>query len=296
MSVPGIAKVVVFLHGVGTHSGLYDNAARELNKRGFIVVSFDMQGHGLSEGDRFYVRKWRDYVEDACGFIQATRQKFGANAAIFVVGISSGALIGLLTAEKLQRDLAGIIVLGAPLQASTDTVYDRCLGALESTFGEIMPHFPLYANELDGFVGDEQVQNILNNDPLLEGSISARTALELRDNIPSAFDTTKTLALPLLILHGEKDTIAAMKSSEAFLQAYTGHTDKTMLRVKDGKHDLLIDDLMREVSVDSIATWMESRSGLIAAGGGKATKWASSVTSSVTSAIKQGLSHRMTKQ
>lgn len=63
--------VVVFQHGIQTHSGksfVLEDSGRKLNmalhsaeliKAGYALYSLDMLGHGYSEGDRWYVPDWQ---------------------------------------------------------------------------------------------------------------------------------------------------------------------------------------------------------------------------------------------
>lgn len=281
---------VILMHGLGTHSGLYEDAARALADRGFIVRGFDMQGHGRSEGDRFYLRRWRDLVEDGCGFVQAlkssTVSKPGSGEDIFLVGMSEGALVALLVAEKLQKDIKGVILVGpkltGPQNSNDNSPLDKIYAGLESVLGELFPHLPLWSTSLGNLVGSAQQNSLLENDPLCDGVIPARTAVEYRENAPTAFDTAKTVALPLLLLMAEQND--HLKASEAYLKEYA-FGDKAMHKLKSKGSDLLLDEVTRGDSVELIARWAEGKTA-----SGATKQWAASVTSHVTSAFRQGIS------
>ncbi|KNC72543.1 hypothetical protein SARC_14900, partial [Sphaeroforma arctica JP610] len=61
----GRARCILFIsHGFGEHCGRYDAQAAEFNKRGFLVVAHDHQGHGRSGGPRADISDYNIYVSD----------------------------------------------------------------------------------------------------------------------------------------------------------------------------------------------------------------------------------------
>lgn len=53
---------VIVVHGYLDHTGLYRNLVRELLRRQFSVVCFDLVGHGLSSGELGYIDSYNQYV------------------------------------------------------------------------------------------------------------------------------------------------------------------------------------------------------------------------------------------
>ena len=56
--------IVAIVHGVKSHSGYYQWAAEQLVARGLAVYALDLHGRGKSEGERFYLEKFADYLDD----------------------------------------------------------------------------------------------------------------------------------------------------------------------------------------------------------------------------------------
>ena len=52
---PGRA-VLVNLHGLGDHSGLYPNLGNRMPQAGLALYAYDMRGNGRSPGQRAYLR------------------------------------------------------------------------------------------------------------------------------------------------------------------------------------------------------------------------------------------------
>ncbi len=56
--------VVVICHGVKSHSGYYGWTAEQFVAEGLAVYGLDLHGRGQSDGDRFYLEKFQDYLDD----------------------------------------------------------------------------------------------------------------------------------------------------------------------------------------------------------------------------------------
>ena len=55
-------RVIVLLHGLGEHSGRYEDVAEFFNSNKIAVVALDHRGHGLSPGTRCHVSSFEDYL------------------------------------------------------------------------------------------------------------------------------------------------------------------------------------------------------------------------------------------
>jgi alpha-beta hydrolase superfamily lysophospholipase len=63
--------VMVIVPGFNAHSGRYRWAAEELVAAGLAVYAIDLRGRGKSQGERFYVEKVSDYVDDIATLVSA---------------------------------------------------------------------------------------------------------------------------------------------------------------------------------------------------------------------------------
>lgn len=54
---------VIVVHGYLDHTGLYRNLVKELLRRQFTVVCYDLIGHGLSSGELGYIDNYSQYVD-----------------------------------------------------------------------------------------------------------------------------------------------------------------------------------------------------------------------------------------
>ncbi len=59
--------VVVIVPGFNSHSGYYGWVAEQLIALGLSVYAVDLRGRGKSDGERFYVAQFADYLADVAG-------------------------------------------------------------------------------------------------------------------------------------------------------------------------------------------------------------------------------------
>src|SRR5205807_8955778 len=56
--------IMILVHGFNAHSGYMVWPAEQFAAKGFVVYALDLRGRGKSEGERFYVEKFSDYLGD----------------------------------------------------------------------------------------------------------------------------------------------------------------------------------------------------------------------------------------
>ena len=116
--IPDGAPVAVLLvvHGLAEHSGRYTNPVNYFVPKGYAVYSFDLAGHGKSDGKRGYVERFTNYVDDVKTYYDIVKQH-NKGTKIFLVGHSMGGTIATAYAIKHQDELNGLILSGAVLKA-----------------------------------------------------------------------------------------------------------------------------------------------------------------------------------
>ena len=114
--LPRNAKGTVFVvHGYFDHSALYRHLFSYLLERGYAVVTFDLPGHGLSDGERASIASFDHYVEAFDGLLAACADRLPQ--PWHAVGQSTGGAIVLkhLLEEVNGQSLFEHIALLAPL-------------------------------------------------------------------------------------------------------------------------------------------------------------------------------------
>ncbi|CAN5874098.1 hypothetical protein BH11MYX3_BH11MYX3_38350 [soil metagenome] len=247
--------VLVIMHGLKDHGGHYQAFATRLTAAGYGVYAFDLRGHGRSAGPRVAPDPWLDYVDDLDRFIEhVAAQEPGK--PIFLFGHSMGGAIATLTAIRHRAALAGLILSAPALQVDASPL----LLAATQMAGALTPG----AKALDlpdrEFSSDPAAAKVLGADPLVEqGPAPARTAAGLVGAMHLIWAHTDGLTLPILVLHGTRDSLTAPSGSRSLIAAVPS-TDKT-LRIYDGLyHDLIHEPKGKQVE-DDIVGWLDAHTG-----------------------------------
>lgn len=105
--------MVIVLHGYLNHTGQMKHLIRALVDNGFTVGSFDLPGHGLSEGKAAAVGAFGDYTTALVDFVQATQRVCPDN--LHFIGFSNGATVGIDALLSARSELFDKVVLAGPL-------------------------------------------------------------------------------------------------------------------------------------------------------------------------------------
>ncbi len=245
--------VVINLHGLGDHSGLYEPLVAHLVEAGFGVESFDARGNGRSEGQRAYIERWSELRDDLGIFVDLVRGESGASP-LFVAGTSLGGLVALDYAAYRPNGLAGVVAISPPLGKLAVPGYLLALGRILS---RVWPRFSLEAGmDLSGLARDPAVIATVLGDPLFHRLGTARLATEVEATI-GRMRSLAAFPLPLLLLHGGADRMVPPEGTRAFA-AGLGRGDVTYLEYPDGYH-VFTADLGKERVLADLARWLDAR-------------------------------------
>ena len=80
--------IVIIVPGFKSHSGYYEWVADQLLTGGLAAYAIDLRGRGKSEGERFYVQSFEDYVTDVASFVSIIKEK-EKDLPVFLLGHSA---------------------------------------------------------------------------------------------------------------------------------------------------------------------------------------------------------------
>lgn len=245
--------VVVIAHGLNSHSGQYAEVAERFVAADLAVYAFDLRGHGKSEGERFHVEKFSDYVDDLATFIELVKSR-EPGQPVFLLGHSAGGVISSLYALDHQSELAGLISESFAFELPAPGF---ALAALKG-LSYIAPHLRVLKLNNGDFSRDPRIVESMNRDPLIAGeNQTAKTVAELIRADEKLRDGFPLIKLPLLIVHGTNDKAAKADGSRIFNDT-AGSKDKT-LKLYDGAYHDLLNDVGKETVATDILRWIQAR-------------------------------------
>jgi acylglycerol lipase len=245
--------VVVIVHGFNSHSGHYGWVAEQLVTAGFAVYALDHRGRGRSGGERFFVEKAQDYVDDVATFVQLAKSR-EPGLPVFMLGHSAGGVISCSYALEHQAELAGLIC-----ESFAFRVYAPDLAlAVVKGLSHIAPHVHVLKLPKEDFSRDPKVVQAMIDDPLIadevQPSLTVAAMVRADERLEREFSSIK---LPVLIMHGTEDKVTRPEGSQFFYD-HAGSVDKTLKLYEGYVHDLL-NDVGKEAVLADIQTWIEAR-------------------------------------
>jgi acylglycerol lipase len=247
--------VVVIVHGFNAHSGQYQWVGEQLAGTGLAVYALDLRGRGQSDGERFYVRRFSDYVSDVEGLmIQVKAREPGL--PVFLLGHSAGGVVACIYTLEHQAKLKGLICESFAHQVPAP---DFVLAALKG-LSHLAPHAHVLRLKNEDFSRDPEVVRAMNEDPLIAHEVQPTSTIaemvRADERLKREFPL---ITLPVLILHGTQDKATKPSGSQLFYDT-AGSKDKTLKLYEGYYHDLL-HDVGKEVVMGDVVRWIGERMG-----------------------------------
>ncbi len=246
---------ILLIHGLGEHSGRYQHVAEAFNAKGFTVLAPDHLGHGESPGTRVFVEQFDDYLTGVreC---RAIIDQQCPGVPCFVLGHSMGGLIAGRLLLEYQQQYRGALLSGPAFAAEAPP--SGLVMFIGRLLAKIAPKAGMIALDASGVSRDPQVVAAYNADPLVNhGKITAALGVALFDAMAEVMSRAAEIKLPLLVMHGDADTMAAPKGSEQFAAAVSS-SDKTLTLLPGLYHEIFNEPEGANI-IAAYAEWIESR-------------------------------------
>jgi alpha-beta hydrolase superfamily lysophospholipase len=227
---------LVFLHGVGEHSGLYQRLAEALNVGRIAVFALDEIGHGLTVGERGVIGSMDDLVSNAEVLSDISISRY-AGVPLVIAGHSLGAVVATLCVVRSPRRYRAVVLSAASLSPPTNWGGRAGRGEWEEGLNFTLSDLSLDPTYVKQLTTDE-----------LAFTASDEMAASLRRILPSAWEEISVglprLTLPVLVVHGEDDPISPVSSARGWANRLVGGRLKSF---PGARHDVLNDVVYEEV-------------------------------------------------
>ena len=204
--------VVCLVHGIGEHGGRYCGVAEAFCREGMAFWVPDMRGHGLSEGIKGHLPSADTILRDIDQYVSQARQRYPGVPAI-LYGHSLGGIFVLYYGLKKSEGISGIISSSPGLRNALEK---QPLKVAAATFlGYLLPRVQI-SSGLDGSAISRNRQEVHNYeaDPLIHNKMTLGFGKVMLGVNRYTLENAGEFRLPLLLLHGKKDTIAFPSGSE----------------------------------------------------------------------------------
>ncbi len=245
---------VTIVHGYAEHAGRHKALAEALVEAGYAVYTFDLRGHGKSEGKRANVGVFNEYVHDLSRFSDIVRES-QPPLRRFLFGHSMGGAVALQLALEHPEKLAGLILSAPFLQNATPV--PALLGQAAHLISNLFPDLPVQRLDTRALSRDEAVVQAYQDDPLVyHGKVKARLGYELLRVGSYLTGRAASIRLPVLLQHGTDDRIASKVGTEVLSSMLSG--DRTLKLYSGAYHEIYKDD-GREAVLADLLSWLSTQ-------------------------------------
>lgn len=255
---------VVIVHGYGEHIARYDETGRALAAAGFSVRGLDLRGHGQSAGVRGFCNRFDEYVDDVDAIVKRAR---GEGLPVFILGHSFGALVAPFYVLRHPGDVAGLVLTSPFWKLALAVPPAKVLAGKIAS--RLYPKLGLPSGLKGAEVTrDPEIAAIYDRDPLNNKNATARWFTETSAAQESLVTRASALTLPVLLLVGEADKIAAASQAPVVFDRI-GSKDKTLRMLAGQYHEVLNEPKpTREKTVAEIVEWLRAHAATAAASDG----------------------------
>jgi alpha-beta hydrolase superfamily lysophospholipase len=244
---------IVLVHGYAEHVGRYPHVIRALHEAGYDCHALDLRGHGHSEGVRGHVLRFQSYLDDLDLFLEELPRD---GLPRFLVSHSLGGLLALRYVLERPDAFAALAASSPYLHLATDVNFLR--EALATAVSRLAPTLltksPIAAKALSH---DPAMVQAYIDDPLVFKTFNARWFFESRAAQEAVLARAPEIRLPVLLLIGSADPIAAPERGRQVFQRL-GSLDKT-LKVYEGFLHEVFNEIQRERVIGDLVEWLSVR-------------------------------------
>ncbi|ALJ11740.1 alpha/beta hydrolase [Sphingopyxis macrogoltabida] len=246
--------VVLLAHGYAEHAGRYAHVAKRLTDAGYAVYAVDHWGHGRSDGTPGFVPRFSAFTDGMAELLTLVEVNHGDTPRL-LLGHSMGGLIATLFLIGHQQAFVAAalsgpaIVPGAP--PSRFTVW------ISRFLSRFFPRLGVLSLDANGVSRDPAVVAAYLADPLVyTGKIGARLGKEFMDAMAAAQAGAPKIRLPILLQHGEADSLASAEGSQ-YLFDHVSSADKT-LKIYPGLFHEIYNEPERDAVLDDLIGWFDA--------------------------------------
>ncbi len=242
--------LVIMIHGVGEHSGCYEQWAQKFVNESIGFLAFDLRGHGKSTGKRGHA-SYKAIKDDLRWVIKTMRKKF-PQTPLILYGHSMGGNIVLEYALSRGVNVQGIIASSPWLKLVNPP--SPIIMRVAKFVAKIFPSFTVRTGVRSEELGNtEAAGKSTKKDPLLHKKISVKLFMDIWNNGEWIMRNKHKINTPLLLMHGSLDQLTSCKATQSFARHSGPNTKFKQWR---GMFHDLYNDPNNEIVFQYVVSWI----------------------------------------
>ncbi len=243
--------IILLIHGFGEHSDRYESWAKKFVNEGFAFITFDLRGHGKSEGKRGDTESYDCWMKDIDVLFLNTEILFPGKSKI-LYGHSFGGNLAAFYVLQKKPDVKAAILSSPWLKLAFEVKGFRKLLADISNvlWPSLIQPSGLNASDISSV---SEIVEKYKSDSLNHDRISVRSFFFITEAGNWVLKNADKLQVPLLILHGSGDRITSHKASIYFAEKAKAHTT---IKIWDEMFHELHNEIVKEDVFAYVKTWL----------------------------------------
>lgn len=247
--------VVVFLHGIASHAGWFEETAADLNSQGIAVYGPDRRGSGRSGGPRGHLARYGRALDDVEQMVRLVSSDHEGTPA-FLAASSWAAKLAVVYAAQRPAPLSGLMLLGPGVTPRVNLSPARQVKVVVGHLVAPMARLPIpLTPEL--YTANPPYRDLIRADPLRLLEATAQFFWETARLDRRRRRASARLSLPLLVLQGEADAMVDVPATRRWF-AGLGVQDKTYRAYPGAGHTLDFEPDRSGYLADMLA-WLSTR-------------------------------------
>ena len=266
--------IMISVHGIGSHfqnigykfKYNLEGRSKFFSELDLLSYAIELEGHGLSQGERCCIYNFDDLVEDVKKLIDILREEY-SNLPIYLTGFSMGGAIIVHLCIKYPKLISGVVLM-APMCGISDSM--KPSKSVEYVLRFLLYFFPTkqwVPGSDDDFLNkcskNEEYKILKKRDTIcyrnnqrLTTAFQCLMACEFIKNNSHLFET------PVILFHGNNDLVTDYNISNKFFKRISSK-DKKFITLDQGYHNLLIknydNDDTPETVMKNLKIWLLER-------------------------------------
>jgi alpha-beta hydrolase superfamily lysophospholipase len=203
----GERGAVLYMHGIQSHGGWFEESATALADAGFSVLLPDRRGSGLNEKYRGDVDTFERWLDDEIELVDFLRETTGQKK-IHLLGVSWGGKLVLGLAKRIPEKIAGLTLIAPGIFPAVDVSISAKIQIGLAAISHSSRRFPIPLNDPELFTNNPEKQAFIRDDPLKLTAVTGNFLYQSRRLDFFVRNISNRLTMPMkLFLAGEEQII-----------------------------------------------------------------------------------------
>ncbi len=234
--------ILVFIHGIQSHAGWYENSCTQLAHAGYDVYFLDRRGSGMNAQNRGDAPSFRRLLDDVAEFLAAlprnvSRANTVVKLPVFLAGISWGGKLAVALERRTPGLVDGLILLCPGFYAKVRPRLWQRIGIIFSRLFRPRKKYPIPLSDPDFFTATPHWQQFLRDDPLRLHQATARLLVESVRLDGYLRFCPKYVHIPVLLLLASEDRVTRNDWTRTYVEKFAT-PDKQIIEYAGAHHTL----------------------------------------------------------